>query len=639
MISFDSDRSKKRRWMAEKQVEICRMLDIPAKAVIYDGFTCKGWQQDELSGGRVTAPMGAVVARVNGQEGFQVAVADYWAGAFSAQRDAHGLKKDGYVLGQFTKATAEQIEDLGYASEPFYPLQLYSHDGLMIYLFPTPGITPFYGESFDITYKGIVSLNSAAEGEPESYTLFKDMYERSRTFYAQDNTGLQRRSTVFLQTSQHTLGVFGTIWPYAEVYSLCQQMNQEQQVFSMGIRFNVISGVKAAMYRTSIPSKFDVDLPETYPVGETLPLSYMIPDGLMPTALRSIMLDETQSTANPTCTYAYENEGVQALLVVVNASDLDYYRDADGAPIGDLTDYYDANPGTYNWRFFFSFWDGTSVSVHNVNQFGSLLESLSTEDPAISDIPTGNDDSDLPKMLAVLQRVSSVWPNQHPDAPYDSAMFHAHNGNVYTWSRLYGMLCFSPNGLTREPTVSVPTIATTEVGCRPEVFYSGTYDAEPLYICFANKVNVNILEVDVGSPFTDWLSLPDVPEGYALIQCRPVMVTPTQVSLIGIAKKIYDPLDEVIEGEPYEKLFFTSFSVRVLEGETLGETVMPEWNIQSKLPFGIEEYTLDCYQVGLFGDGVMVNELRAFKSPPPVLSQMPWTPLYSIYDTLWDFEL
>jgi len=67
--------------------------------------------------------------------------------------------------------------------------------------------------------------------------------------------------------------------------------------------------------------------------------------------------------------------------------------------------------------------------------------------------------------------------------------------------------------------------------------------------------------------------------------------------------------------------------------------IMPTWSIHSKLPFLHDEYNLNCYQVGLFGDDQMVNELRNFTSPPPVLSQMPWTPNYAIYDTLWDFVI
>ena len=625
MIRTDGDRSLKRLWFAKKKLAQIQEMDIPVKRINLEGFDIKVWQMGELSGGSINAPMGAVVARVDGHMGLQVAVADYWVGAVSMPREVYGLKKDDGYIGHFAIATEEQILALGYETIPFYPLQIFAHDDLLlIYLFPTPGITPYYGESYDITYKGIVAINSAPDGEPENYNQFKDMYERSRSFYLQDNTGLQRRATTFLQSDTFPLSVFGTIAPHNEVYSLCQQMNQEQQVFSMAYRYNVISDVKAAIFRTTIPAKYDPEDPTTFPLGETVPISYMIPSAVIPAALRNIMLDITQITIEPICTYAFLNNGSQALLTVVNATGYDYHRV--GSPSGDLATYYDTNPSDYNWRLFFSLWDGTTVSTHTVSQFGSLLETLSNEDPAIDNLPDPNEDYNTKMMLAVLQRISSVWPNQHPDSPYDSAMFHAHTGDVYSWSRLYGMLVFSTAGLSRSLSANVPVIVSSETGCRPEIYYSGTYSETPVYICFANKVNVNILGVYVGSPFTSWFALPSMPEGYVLIQCRPVVVRPDAIFLIGIAKA-------------GTELFFTSIRFTVPEDETIETMTMPDWGIQSKLPFVHEEYNLTCYQVGLFGEDQMVNELRNFASPPPVLSQMPWTPYYSIYDSLWGFEI
>lgn len=628
MITFDGDRSLKRKWFAKKKLAQIKEMDIPASCPVWDGFRFKVWQLGDINGGRVTAPMGAVAARIDGQGGLQVAVAEYWAGAMSAYREVYGLRKEESYSGHLAYATAEQVDALGYDTIPFYPLQIYSHyGGYVIYLFPTPGITPHYGESYDITHKGVVTINSADPGEPENYNQFKDMYERSRSFYLQDNTVLQRRATTFFQTDTFTLGLLGVIAPHHEVYSLLQQMNHEQQIYSLAYRFNVISGVKAVAYKTTIPSVYNPEDPLTYPVGEVISMEYMLPSSLVPAeisaTLRNIMLDVTQITINPICTYAYSNAGNQALLTVVNATDLDYHRV--GSPSGDLDSYYDSNPSAYHWRLFFSLWDGTNVSVHTVSQFGGLLETLSIEDPAIDDLPIADDDENTRMMLAVLQRISAVWPNQHTDSPYDSAMFHAHTGDVYSWSRLYGMIRFSPAGMSRS-AISVPAIVVSEVGCRPEIYYSGLYGESEFYICFANKVNVNILGVYVGSPFTSWFALPSMVEGYDLIQCRPVVVNPSRIFLIGIAKA-------------GSEVFFTSISITVPEGETLETMIMPTWNIHGKLPFIHDEYNLNCYQVGLFGDDQMVNELRNFASQPPVLSQMPWTPYYPIYDNLWDFEI
>ena len=77
MISFDGDRSKKRKWFAKKKLAQIKEMDLPASCVEWEGFRFKTWQLGDIDGGRVTAPMGVVVARIDGQGGLQVAVADW----------------------------------------------------------------------------------------------------------------------------------------------------------------------------------------------------------------------------------------------------------------------------------------------------------------------------------------------------------------------------------------------------------------------------------------------------------------------------------------------------------------------------------------------------------------------------------
>jgi len=624
MIRTDGDRSLKRLWFAKKKLAQIQEMNLPSKRVVYDGFDIKVWQMDELSGGSIKAPMGAVVARVDGQHGLQVAVADYWGGAFSPGRDYHGLMKDYEYFAVIPRATEEEIAALSFESIPLYPLQVFAHyANNVIYLFPTPGIMPYYGEAYDVTHRGIVTINSAPEGEPEVYDLFKEMYERSRSFYIQDNTVLQRLATAIYQTDTYDIWPFGVIAPHYDVYSLCQQLTPEKQALSMAYRFLNHNGIKAAAFVINIPEKYNPEDPLTEPSGTVISLSSMIQAETMPVALKSIMTDVSNDTAFPIATYSFNNSGANGLLVVVNASDYDHHRQ--NVPSGDLTDYFNSNSPQFSWRFFFSISDGTNVYTHNMSQFGSLLETLSGEDPAITDLPI-TEPENTKLLLAVLQRACSVWPNQHPDSPYDSAMFHTHTGDVYSWSRLYGMLKFSAAGLSRESSVIVPDVIGINTGCRPEIYYSGTYNEVPFYICFANKVNVNILGVYVGSPFTNWFALPYLPDEFSLIHCRPCVVRPDRIFLVGVAKASTE-------------LFFTSISITVPEDETLETMVMPSWNIQGKLPFSIDEYNLNCYQVGLFGEGQMVEEMKNFVSQQPILSQMPWTPNYSIYNTLWDFVI
>jgi len=82
MITFDGDRSLKRRWFAKKKLAAIKEMDIPSACPVWDGFRFKVWQLGDIDGGRVTAPMGAVVA-CSTQDGIKIAVADYWAGGFN----------------------------------------------------------------------------------------------------------------------------------------------------------------------------------------------------------------------------------------------------------------------------------------------------------------------------------------------------------------------------------------------------------------------------------------------------------------------------------------------------------------------------------------------------------------------------
>ena len=87
MIRTDGDRSLKRLWFAKKQLANIQNIDVPAKAVQWDGFNFKVWQLgEELNGGRVTAPMGAVVL-CSSENGVKISVADCWNGGFTSNSD------------------------------------------------------------------------------------------------------------------------------------------------------------------------------------------------------------------------------------------------------------------------------------------------------------------------------------------------------------------------------------------------------------------------------------------------------------------------------------------------------------------------------------------------------------------------
>ena len=78
MITFDGHRSMLRKPFAQKKLAHIHAVDVPAMAIKWDGFVFRVWQQgEELDGGRVTAPMGAVVI-MSTWDGLFIATADHW---------------------------------------------------------------------------------------------------------------------------------------------------------------------------------------------------------------------------------------------------------------------------------------------------------------------------------------------------------------------------------------------------------------------------------------------------------------------------------------------------------------------------------------------------------------------------------
>lgn len=201
-------------------------------------------------------------------------------------------------------------------------------------------------------------------------------------------------------------------------------------------------------------------------------------------------------------------------------------------------------------------------------------------------------------------------PNNKMTVPYDSTMFHGHDGNVYTWTREYGSVKFTPLGLL-SASVSVPAEVTNTEGVRPDINYSGTFDGVPTYFCSCNRVKEEIEATYIGSPFGSWFKLPHMPDGYTLVHVRPVTVSPTSVFLIGVAKRTLDPVYQ-----------FASLTWKT-------DSIEP-WKIMGMLPFPVGDN--DNFMTGLYGVDARVNDMINFPSPPHVLPQMPVGPYdkYSI---------
>lgn len=591
MITFDGDRSLRRKWFARKQLSVIKDLDVPGKAVKWDGFTFRVWQQDDLDGGRVTAPMGAIVA-CSSPAGVRVSVSDYWAGGVTSLADLNVL----YTFGNDLTVTSYNLVDeetmlaSGVQTIKCRPEITASYFGLedgttiteeTVFIqdqSPMLGIMPYQGaEAFWLTStsKAFIDLNGN-----EIPDLPKAIIDSSLTFYNSNGSNLGGRRTITFQGGGAD----------ALQQRIVQQLDSTKQIVHNAATYEWASG--------DLVRGWFVDFPDF----NHIPMSTVLAGSSMPDELEDIILyDDDWQNIWPVGSYAFQSNGVQTFL---QASDGTNTIKWDGSTTAEA--YFIANPGQEHWKLFLTLTIGGSSYLISSSQFLSLLDSLAT-------VPIIGASTNWTNALRMLYQLFP-YPNNNFNVPYDSAMFHAHDDDIYTWTRAYGSVKFDSTGI-HSTSLVVPTEVSTENGVRPDVTLAGVYDEEPLYLCICNKVGEEIKAVYYGSPFDSWTALPA--SETTLVHVRPVKVTPSEIFLIGVMQST-ELVDEV-ETEVY------SFAWLRWSLENSGV-----WQKLGRLPFSVGDF--DTLQVGLFGDDVLVNELTNYLSPPPALPQMPVGPYakYSI---------
>jgi len=581
MITFDGDRSKKRKWFANKQLAVIKDIDVPAKAVQWDGFTVKVWQQGDLSGGRITAPMGAVVA-ISNTDGIYLSAADYWLGGFSTYGHLGSLfwnvpanDTEAVVV---NKADEQTMTDAGYITYPFSPAIVLSWFGLVNEAIVTgsvqvanystqPCLMPYEtSEAFWCTATDIVYVDIDLSGTPDQY---KVVYDNSLLFYQAAGNNLGGRMTYSVQTGSA-----------GRNFRIGQQLTATKQVSYCHTNYDT-DGLEMICFRNI-----------EFPNEEKIYLSAVIPEGFMPAELRTIILNTTGTRSiHPMGSYSFEIGGVQTLLHVMNVtvSPIVYFSG------GAAEDYFDAHVEDEEWKLFYSMTVGETTYLINSDQFMPLLDSLAT------DVDVYANWSNARRML---EQLAAAIPNNAFSVPYDSIMFHSHAGDIYVWSRTYGTVKFTTTGLF-SAAINVPPEVDATVGVRPEITYAGTYDETPLYLCICNRVKEEIDAVYYGSPFGSWTKLPGAPDGYTLVHARPVKVTPTEIHLIGVVKRDVEPVYN------FAYLKWIPDSVET-------------WKVLGQLPFTVQSF--DNFAVCLYGEGQLARDLAVYQTPPMILPETPVGP-------------
>jgi hypothetical protein len=522
--------------------------------------------------------MGAVVA-CSTPEGIKIAVADNWAGAFIARQDLYVLIKPvegplGFVS-FFNNPSPDAMAD--YATVKFTPSPRQSPFGLVNGITAGgetvwvddyscgPVVLSARGETFDIVVTATMDYDLDGNGIPDYY---RHVFEKTGSFYIANGKNLVRPSC----------GIRQIEW---------------EDSFSPWIVYQKTGTDKYTSHQSSYLYMFsggEKIVGTTIDVANQTAANILFSDivtASIPVTLRNILINTVNDgSCEPMGSYAFEG----TFLHAVNATTFVFSSAETGS---DAYDYYQDHPEENKWRLFYSMTVGTSVYNINSDQFIDLLDSLS----ALTII--GN----WRNAMRMLSQLTNAFPNNDFTVPYDSRMFHAHDGNIYTWTRSYGAVKFTTTGLFAA-TVIVPDQVTNEEGVRPDITYIGTFEEVPLYLCVSNKVKVGVRAVHYGSPFTGWSELPGSTD--ELISVRPIMVKPGQIFLLGVVKYTVEEVSK-----------YSLASLSWAPGS------VEQWRRMGELPFTVGDN--DNFSIGLFGDDQMVKEFGDLPTPP-IVPQSPVGP-------------
>ena len=582
MITFDGHRSMLRRPFAEKKLEQIKEIDVPSKAIKWNGFTIRVWQQGWLSGGHIMAPMGAVVL-FSTDEGVQVLIADHWLGPFESRKDLHTLyfPNGGQEQVLFTTGVDDEaLVAAGCVPVRQRPVLTHSPFGLTLANEETVGtvyvqdqaaspvVLPVPGQERLVVFSNnnqFVDLN-----ENETPDLPKYLIDWSEMFYAKDGSSLRSRESVLCEDD----GASATFW------RVVRPLNDTTTAVWQTSSYQVQGGKILCAQLLAMDGQVPIFLDDLVPQ-----------ESGMPTALWALLMDASDPGAWPLGTYMFKGAG--NTLGMLHCADMTSTIRL--APLA-VRKYFASNPGDKDWKLCISLWTGGSVYIYHLSQFRALLNSVAGR-------PL-DDDSAL-HLRQTMNQFVCVWPQNNFTAPHDSAMFHDHEGNVCTWTRACGAVKFSPSGM-HAISLEIPDAVVNTQGVRPEIIFTGVFDDAPLYLCVCNKVGENIVSVEYGSPYVGWDVLPGID---SLLHVRPVRATPESIVLLG-----------VVQEESGYRLAHLEWSPE--NGA--------EWQLAGRLPVELSDNCSFC--AGLFGAGQYVKDLATFETPPYALPQMPAGP-YEKYAT------
>lgn len=643
MISFDGDRSKKRRWFANSKMRLLKLFGISSKAFEWEGFRFTLWQQDDISGGRIIAPAGLIVAASN-TTNVKLAMAENWKGAITSLSTLNGL---GYSpIGEapalrllefpegeaLTAAGYDVFEYIPYNTETeFGQGDTYTSPKYSILNTETSytdlscriGLHPF--ESAEAVWMTLVDRADYPDKNPNSgYEYYKCWHEQVLLFYISDNSNLTGKLGFLAHEDSHWLiqNSFAYHPAIPRLFSIPQRINSK--------KVNIIRN--STSYTSYYPG---IDILVAWslvnPAEGVTPLTIeditldsllTFDDSTIPSML-AVLYSQRYSTADafftcsPAGTYCFQLNGIDYIFHAVCAEAANS-EGSPGDPGHEMGVYFKDNPSHSKWCAFYVFKVGETSYLIDSSNFLSILDSHSSYDLVSDTTQVGPDyefESEPWRQVAeVLRYILMVPPvNYNHIFPYDSYMFHTGDGDIIAWSRRLGAFKFTTTGVEVAFTFNLPTEVTSTDGVQPQISYSGTYDETHMYLCICEKISEEVKAVYFGSPFIEWFALPMPAEG-PLLYVRPIKVSPSIVQLIGVVK---------VPAEVEDEFEYRAVSLNYTGTET--------WTLLTKLPFTVEDKTV--FSMCLFGNEQAVKDMAEYSTPVNARPQIPVGP-YNLYNSV-----
>lgn len=581
-ITFDGQRSLRRKALASRTLESIVTLGVPAKTVEIDGFRFKALNLGDIQKGRVTAPMGASVV-CSQPAGATVLELDYWLSGVTAKYPLKGAVS----FGCMDSSAADAI------------------------VF-APGTEVTFGH----------------QNVPSTITPRTDIGE----FVSMETTAFLpgHPCTLYSLNATHCYGGVGRAFITRVVtqsgdWDNKKRFNSIQPIFvdSDGVLSAACVHGNGAYTFTSGGSMSACELVaviQEYPwfVSFDVPASELfggIPND-SPYYLRNSLVSAVGPNPIKLGTYAF------SLNAAGNATIL-HAIDASAHPL--IQSPPEDHPEYASYAYYVARYDMNTGGFVFMNKT-YLLPKLQ----AISGLPLATNAAAIDMLIQLFG-----WPNRHEKLPPDNAMFHDDSGNTYTWTRKYGTVRWNSSGLTHlvAPSFtppSMPTAVTATVGVRPEIYRLGGGQ----YLCIAYKPGkvreydlelpgeieakladwVGVRGVYLGTPFSEdsWTEIPaPSPDTHWLLHVRPVSLESENIRLLGIIGTILEAEEDV-----------QAFALVTYKDAA--------WQILSPLPIEVADPDMVIWSSGLFGEHPMVEELRTCPAQPPSLPQMPALP-YTLY--------